>query len=335
MKKLFTALILTLLLIPSIKAYAYTDTENHWAQDEINWVTSQNIMSGTGNNKFNPDTHVTRAQLVQIFYNMQNKPLVNIQNPFKDCQNHWALKAILWAKESNLVTGTSSTTFSPNTPVTQEQAVTIFYRYTKARWSEDAIKWAIDTNLITKSEPKRQLTRAEIAVMLSNYLRPKDFGHILNNTKPDDYTKYFDACDSTVIERQVMLYLTSVNYNGHMPDLAINNLWYDPRQVAKVTVQEAIKENTQTTKRMLQNPEPEDYFASIYNKQNLKNAKYIDKFWYHVIKTKPDATAKDIAVKLLSDPVFMQKMHSSKFEFYGIYIQDNMCCIAHGSACGP
>lgn len=384
MKRLRTTILslLVAVILPTLQVQAVTlptDISGHWAEETIIWNIERNYMSGTGNNRFSPDQVVTRAQIVQVLYNIDDRPKTSIGNPFTDARGHWAEDAIEWAYEHGIVSGTSSATFNPNGPVTREQAVTIFHRYTErdlsnpndgtvpdimglglhadaasvSAWARDSMAWGLACGLIQgsggKLNPREPLTRAHLAQIIRNYFEPDEtiplpanMLRVIDDADATGYTKYFDACDSTVLEREVMLILTDVKYECLTPGQSrpkyLNELWYDPRYVARTTVNEVVRERTKTTDRMRKHPDARDYFGSIYGERNLHNASYVDSFWYYVTEIPSDESAKGIAARLLRNQDFRQRLKASSFTFYGIYVDvtNGLCCIAHGNAsAGP
>ena len=387
MKKPRTVIISLLIavILPTLQVRAAAlpdDISGHWAEETIIWNIEHDYMSGTGNNKFSPNRTVTRAQIVQVLYNMNDRPNTEVDHPFIDARGHWAENAIKWAYEHGIVAGKSSTSFDPNGPITKEQAVTIFHRYAYknlsnpkpdvtidltyldrhtdndsiSTWARNSMAWGLQYGLIQgsggKLDPRKPLTRAHLAQMIRNYFEPirtpaetplqTDIQRIIDGTDLTEQTKYFDACDSTVLEREVMLLLTEVKFKYLSPMQSrpkyLNELWYDPRYVAKTTMSEMVKERTDSTDRMKRHTNAKDYFDSIYKERNLHNANYVDSFWYHIVDLPPDESAKGIAKRLLQDQGFQQKLKTSNFTFYGIYIDsaNGLCCVAHGNAsAGP
>ena len=86
-------------------------------------------MSGTDAHTFAPHAVTTRAQIVQILYNLAGEPAVTGTTPFTDLTNDWYQNAILWAYQTGVVAGTSATTFDPESPVTREQIAGILMGY--------------------------------------------------------------------------------------------------------------------------------------------------------------------------------------------------------------
>ncbi|MBR3077454.1 MAG: S-layer homology domain-containing protein [Oscillospiraceae bacterium] len=98
----------------------------------INWVSDNGVMVGTSNTSFSPEATLSRAMFVTILYSFAGKPTVpsGIVNPFVDVPaGKYYTTPVLWAYSLGLVAGTSSTTFSPNDPVTHIQLYTILRRF--------------------------------------------------------------------------------------------------------------------------------------------------------------------------------------------------------------
>lgn len=84
--------------------------------------------------------------------------------PFQDIHGHWAECQMTWAQETGILTGTSSTTLSPDDTATRAMAVTVLYRYAGSPAVEgtsgfadvpadayyaDGVAWCVQAGLIT------------------------------------------------------------------------------------------------------------------------------------------------------------------------------------------
>ena len=98
----------------------FTDVTKNWAYPGIQYCVTHGIMGGMGDGTFAPTGTTTRAQIVQILYNLEGTPAVSGTTPFTDLTANWYKPAILWAYQNNVVAGTSPTTFDPDQPVTRE-----------------------------------------------------------------------------------------------------------------------------------------------------------------------------------------------------------------------
>lgn len=93
------------------------------------WAVEQGITSGTTATTFSPDATVTRGQTVVFLYRASGSPSVAGSNPFSDVNtNAYYAQAVKWALEKGITTGTTASTFSPNSPCTRAQIVTFLYR---------------------------------------------------------------------------------------------------------------------------------------------------------------------------------------------------------------
>ena len=107
----------------------FTDVEKNWAYPGIQYCVTHGIMGGMGDGTFAPTGTTTRAQIVQILYNLEGTPAVSGTTPFTDLTANWYKPAILWAYQNNVVAGKSPTTFDPEGPVTREQIAVILTQY--------------------------------------------------------------------------------------------------------------------------------------------------------------------------------------------------------------
>ena len=172
---------------------AFTDVEeNVWYHDGIDFMVRNGYMNGVAADTFDVEGSLTRAQLVTILYRAAGSPSVSsVTNPFKDTKSDYYTNAMLWAYKNSIVTGTSATTFSPDSPVTREQIAAILYRYmgsptatgsltgftdraNVSTYATTAMQWAIGkgyiTGIGTKLDPKGNATRAQVAVIIHRFL---------------------------------------------------------------------------------------------------------------------------------------------------------------------
>lgn len=205
MKKLLSLLLAicllsTALCLPASAATQFSDIKgNEWYAPAVAYCADNGYMSGTGNNKFDPNGRVSRAQMAQILYNFAGRPdMTNAENPFTDVKRDaWYGSAVLFAKTTGIVNGTSSTTYSPNNYITREQVAVMLMGYYKAStgntpsvnnsvlnsytdknmissWAQNAIAWAVEHKIMSgvgnnKIDPKGTCTRAQLAQFIMNY----------------------------------------------------------------------------------------------------------------------------------------------------------------------
>ena len=91
------------------------------------------ITGGIGSGLFGPDQPCTRAHIVTFLWRAAGSPEpTTTRNPFRDVNavTHSSYyKAILWASQKGITSGTSTTAFSPDQVCTRAQIVTFLYRY--------------------------------------------------------------------------------------------------------------------------------------------------------------------------------------------------------------
>ncbi|MCH5353851.1 MAG: S-layer homology domain-containing protein [Acutalibacter sp.] len=173
----------------------FIDLDNtKWYHKATDYVISKGLMSGTSATEFSPNTTLTRAMLVTILWRSAGSPKSTLgYNPFKDVPtNQYYYQAVMWAYENNVVAGTTSTTFSPNSPITREQLAAILWRYAGSpgtsgsfagftdsgkvsSYAEIALRWALEKGIVSGKgngilDPGGKSTRAEAASMLMRYL---------------------------------------------------------------------------------------------------------------------------------------------------------------------
>ena len=180
----------------------FTDVTKNWAYPGIQYCVTHQLMSGVGGNLFAPKMTTTRAQIVQILYNLEGEPKVSGTTPFTDLTQNWYKDAVLWAYQTGVVSGTSATTFAPDLPVTREQIAVILTEYmtrvlklertwtpadlsafpdagSVSGWAKDALADAVALGLIsgasnggqTYLEPQGSATREQVATILMEFCK--------------------------------------------------------------------------------------------------------------------------------------------------------------------
>lgn len=97
--------------------------------DAVLWAVEKGVTSGTSATTFSPDATVTRGQTVTFLYRNAGSPEVSGTMPFTDVEaDAYYAKAVQWAVQQKITTGTSETTFSPMSDCTRGQIVTFLYR---------------------------------------------------------------------------------------------------------------------------------------------------------------------------------------------------------------
>ena len=159
--------------------------EDAYYYSAVEWAWLRDITKGTSETTFEPDAACTRGQVATFLWRANEKPEPTIKrNPFTDVKTSSPFyKAILWAYENNITTGTSKTTFSPNHPCTRAHVLTFLwrslgkpeapyseladYRLPQGYWT-DAFRWADSKQLLSVSDvsPENPCPRADIVYYL-------------------------------------------------------------------------------------------------------------------------------------------------------------------------
>ena len=168
---------------------------NAWYLDAVRYVFENSVMTGMSRTEFSPDTNLTRAQMVQILYNLEGRPAASGSGFTDVAADAWYASAVAWAKSTGVVQGYDESTFGPEDTLTRAQAAAILMRYaqykgldTSARaalsfpdagdvpdWAHDAMQWCVAKGLLQGSDngallPNGTATRAQIATIMMRYL---------------------------------------------------------------------------------------------------------------------------------------------------------------------
>ena len=167
-----------------------------WFYDAVAYVYENGIMAGTGETVFEPTMELDRAMAAQLFYNLEGKPAVTGDSTFTDVTSgHWAVDAITWAAQNDIVAGIGGGLYDPDSNVTREQFAVMLYKYARFKgydltatgdltqfpdadaissWAETALSWANGKGLINGHEngtidPKGSTIRAQAASIMANF----------------------------------------------------------------------------------------------------------------------------------------------------------------------
>ncbi len=183
---------------PEEPTWPFTDvTEgDDWFYDAVAYVYENGIMAGTGETTFEPTMELDRAMAAQLFYNLEGKPAVTGDSTFTDVTSgHWAVDAITWAAQNDIVAGIGGGLYDPDSNVTREQFAVMLYKYARFKgydltatgdlaqfpdagsissWAETALSWANGKGLINGHEngtidPKGSTIRAQAASIMANF----------------------------------------------------------------------------------------------------------------------------------------------------------------------
>ena len=154
--------------------------------EAVKWAQEKGITGGIGNGLFGPNRPCTRAQIVTFLWRAAGSPEPKAMSSFADVSTDaYYAKAVAWAVENGITTGTGDGKFSPDATCTRAQSVTFLFRAigklvdSKAEFSDvltdsyyaNAVAWAVE-NGVTNGiggglfGPNNSCTRAQIVTFL-------------------------------------------------------------------------------------------------------------------------------------------------------------------------
>ena len=156
----------------------FIDTQNHWAKDEIDFVSARELVNGMSATHYAPDATATRAQLWTILARQNDADLSGGAN--------WYEKAQLWSKDKGISDGTN-----PDATITRAQMVTMLWRTMGQPAATDkvsfadvpagsyyaqAVAWAVEGGITQgvggdRFDPNATCTRAQIAAFLARSMK--------------------------------------------------------------------------------------------------------------------------------------------------------------------
>ena len=115
---------------PVSRTNPFTDVpSNAYYRDAVLWAVEQGITNGVSATRFDPDATVTRGQMVALLYRTAGTPTVSGGSSFVDVgASAYYSKAVAWAYQNDIASGTGANRFSPNAVCTRAQIVTFLYR---------------------------------------------------------------------------------------------------------------------------------------------------------------------------------------------------------------
>lgn len=158
----------------STNAPVFSDTENHWAKSDIDFVIQRGLFGGTGDGKFSPNMPMTRGMFVTVLGKLAKADLTGFDSTdFKDVKTDaYYLPYIQWANTSGIVNGISSEEFAPDMEISREQMAVMLLNYIKAM-NIDLTKLNEENNFADTDEMSAWATEAVKAIQMSGILSGK------------------------------------------------------------------------------------------------------------------------------------------------------------------
>ena len=160
--------------------------------EAVKWAQKKGITGGIGNDLFGPYQSCTRAQIVTFLWRAAGSPEPEgaAAGMTDVAAGSYYEKAVAWAIENGITTGTADGLFAPDASCTRAQGMTFLFRASKASadgvpafsdvaadaYYAEAVKWATDNGITTgvgggKFNPNGTCTRAQIATFLYRYMK--------------------------------------------------------------------------------------------------------------------------------------------------------------------
>ena len=146
----------------SVLNFFYDVPNDAYYYEAIKWAAENGITGGVGNSLFAPNQPCTRAQIVTFLWRAAGSPEPKNMSNFSDVPaDSYYAKAVAWAVENGITTGTGDGKFSPDATCTRAQSVTFLFRASKASangapafsdvaataYYAEAVKWATNNGI--------------------------------------------------------------------------------------------------------------------------------------------------------------------------------------------
>ena len=146
----------------SVLNFFYDVPNDAYYYEAVKWAAENGITGGVGNSLFAPNQPCTRAQIVTFLWRAVGSPVPKNMSNFSDVPaDSYYAKAVAWAVENGITTGTGDGKFSPDATCTRAQSVTFLFRASKASangapafsdvaataYYAAAVKWATDNGI--------------------------------------------------------------------------------------------------------------------------------------------------------------------------------------------
>ncbi|OMD21744.1 S-layer homology domain-containing protein, partial [Paenibacillus odorifer] len=184
----------------------FKDVATHWAKDIVNEMASRKVINGVGDDLFNPNLEITRAEFAAIIVRGLGLKLESGTTSFTDVKvSDWYNDAVQTAYSYKLINGFEDGTFHPTDKITREQAMSIIAKamvitdlktnlpakeasellsiYTDANeasdWAKSGIADSLQAGIITGRSgnvlaPQAFITRVEVAAIIQRLLQQSD-----------------------------------------------------------------------------------------------------------------------------------------------------------------
>ncbi len=170
----------------SVLNFFYDVPNDAFFYEAVKWAVKSGVTNGLTDTMFGPYEPCTRAQIVTFLWRAAGSPEPKAMSSFADVlPDAYYAKAVAWAIENGITTGTGDGKFSPDATCTRAQAVTFLFRISKTSadgtpafsdvatdaYYAEAVKWATDNGITNGISgdlfgPDNDCTRAQIVTFL-------------------------------------------------------------------------------------------------------------------------------------------------------------------------
>jgi hypothetical protein len=181
----------------------FDDTKTHWAREYIGKLAARGVVNGMGDNLYQPDSPLTRAQfltmLAKTIYGLDVSQSASAG--FKDVpETEWFYNYVNWGFENGIVKGIDNETFAPNDKITREQMAIMLDNFTESielilpevnnaitftdsdlisSWAAESVEKIISSGIMGgypegDFKPQGNATRAEAATVIYKLLNIRD-----------------------------------------------------------------------------------------------------------------------------------------------------------------
>ena len=183
-------------------AKPFDDISGHWAKNDIDFATARLLFIGVKPRLFSPDTAMTRGMFAAILGRMYGvDQSLYIGHSFDDVpESAYYAPYVKWARENNILSGISESSFEPERAVTRQETAAMLYRFMKylelepekggeefsdaneiSSWARESVMSLKKTGILygkpgNRFDPNASSTRAEITAVLRRLIE-----YIVNN----------------------------------------------------------------------------------------------------------------------------------------------------------
>lgn len=176
----------------------FRDTRTHWAKTWIQTLANRQILNGTGDNRFSPDASITRAEFVQVLAKLSGQDFSGMKtDAFADVKStDWFAPAVAWATEQGVASGTGAAAFSPNAQITRQDMAVMLSRY---------LDKVAQKQLPEKAQPLTFTDAASIAPYAAEAVSSMQTGGIISGMADGSGYRFAPTARATRAEAAVMV----------------------------------------------------------------------------------------------------------------------------------